>query len=181
LEPSRINKKQLLLGCLFLLAGTMEYLVSRPMGSTYFLAQFKAIQSFFHHMPNVYGKLGIFAPEFFHALALCLISMAFFSTRRSRITICIVWFSIDSVFELGQRYGAQLAEHIPQWFEKVPVLENLGNYLVNGRFDMYDLAAIGLGSLTALFIGELVSKKGEGYENTYSEQERFEGGILVSN
>jgi hypothetical protein len=46
LESSSINKKQLLLGCLFLLAGTLEYLVSRPMGSTYFLAEFDAIQSF---------------------------------------------------------------------------------------------------------------------------------------
>lgn len=72
-------------------------------------------------------------------------------------------------------------EYIPQWFEKVPILENLRNYLVNGRFDIYDLVAIGLGSLTAFFVGELVSKKGEGYENTYSEQESLKGGALAVN
>ena len=179
MESTKINKTQLVLGCLFLLAGTIEYLVSRPMGSTYFLAKFEAIQSFFHHMPNVYGKLGLFAPEFFHALALCLISMAFFSSRRSRITICLAWFSIDSVFELGQRYGAQLAAHIPQWFDKVPVLENLRNYLVNGKFDLYDLVAIGLGSLTAFFTGELMSKKGGSHEKENSEKESIEARTLA--
>ena len=181
LESLSINKKQLLLGCLFLLAGTIEYLVSRPIGSTYFLRNFPAIQSFFHHMPNLYGKLGVFAPEFFHAAAFCLISMAFFSGRKSRITICLFWFSIDSVFELGQRYGVQLAEHIPQWFEKAPILENLRNYLVNGRFDIYDLMAIGLGSLTAFFIGELLSKKGGSHEKEFSEQKSLKGRALAVN
>lgn len=160
MESSRINKTQLLLGCLFLLAGTIEYLVSRPIGSVYFLRKFPAVQSFFQQMPNLYGKLGVFAPEFFHALAFCLISMAFFSSKKSRIAICLSWFSVDSIFELGQRYGIQLVEYLPKWFETVPMLENLRNYLVNGRFDIYDLVAIGLGSLTAFFIGELLSKKG---------------------
>ena len=181
MESTKINKTQLVLGCLFLLAGTIEYLASRPIGSTYFLTKFNAIQSFFHHMPNVYGKLGVFAPEFFHALALCLISMAFFSSRKSRITICLAWFSIDSVFELGQRYGAQLVEYLPKWVEKVPVLENLSNYLVNGKFDLYDLLAIGVGSLTAFFIGELMSKKGGSNETEYSKGENFKGRALAVN
>lgn len=181
MESSRINKKQVLLGCLFLLAGTIEYLVSRPIGSTYFLTKLEPIQSFFHHVPNLYGKLGLFAPEFFHALAFCLISMAFFSTRKSRITICIVWFSVDSIFELGQKYGTQLVGYLPKWFETVPMLENLRNYLVNGRFDIYDLVAIGLGSLTAFFIGELLSKKGGGHEKEFSEHVKLEGKALAVN
>lgn len=179
MQSLRVNKKQLLLGCLFLLAGTIEYLVSRPIGSVYFLRKFPAVQSFFQQIPNLYGKLGIFAPEFFHALALCLISMAFFSSRKSRITTCLVWLSIDSVFELGQRYGVQLAEYIPQWFGTVPILENLSNYLINGVFDFYDLLAIGLGSLTAFFIGELLSKKGGGYEKENSEKESIEARTLA--
>jgi hypothetical protein len=179
LESSRINKKQVLLGCLFLLAGTIEYLVSRPIGSTYFLTKLEPIQSFFHHVPNLYGKLGLFAPEFFHALAFCLISMAFFSTRKSRITICLVWFSIDSAFELGQKYGTQFVEYVPQWFGKAPILENLRNYLVNGRFDIYDLVAIGLGSLTAFFIGELLSKKGGSDEKEHLQEKGFKGRALA--
>lgn len=180
MDSFRINKKQLLLGVSFLLAGTVEYLVSRPVGSTYFLSKFRTIQSFLHHIPNLYGKLGIFAPEFFHPLALSLISMALVSSRKSRIIICLLWFSVDSVFEFGQRYGTELAQYLPTWFQKIPILENLRNYLVNGRFDVYDLMAIGLGSLAAFFIGELLSKKGESNEKEYSNQENFEGRALAN-
>jgi hypothetical protein len=53
-----------------------------------------------------------------------------------------------------------LAQYLPKWFQGIPILENFGNYLVNGRFDIYDLLAIGLGSLTAFLLGELLAKKG---------------------
>ena len=181
LESTKINRKQLLLGCLFLLAGTIEYLISRPIGSAYFLAKLPAVQSFFYQAPNVYGKLGVVAPEFFHGLGFCLISMAFFSGRKARVTICLFWFSIDSLFELGQKYGIQLVGYIPKWFESFPILENLKNYLVNGTFDFYDLIAIGLGSLTAFFIGELLSEKGGTHEREYSGQKSLEGRTLAVN
>ena len=181
LESTKINKTQLVLGCLFLLAGTIEYLVSRPIGSAYFLAKFPALQSFFHQAPNVYGKLGVVAPEFFHALGFCLISMAFFSTRKAKISICILWFSIDSVFELAQKYGTHLAGYIPKWFESVPILENLRDYLVNGTFDSYDLLAIGLGSLTAFLIGQLLHKEGGSDGREYSGKKYIEGRTLAVN
>jgi len=181
MKSFRINKKQLIIGISFLLAGTMEYLVSRPIGSTYFLYKFKSIQLFFHHMPNLYGKMGIFAPEFFHPLALSLISMALVSSRKSRMAICIAWFTVDSMFELGQKYGTLLMEYLPKWFGTVPILENLKSYFVNGRFDICDLIAIGLGSFTAFFIGELISKKGGSNENQHSEQEGFDSRTLGYN
>ena len=90
MESFTVNKKQLLLGASFLLAGTMEYLVARPIEPLYLLHKFKAIPLFFHQMPSLYGKLGIFAPEFFHPLALSLISMALFSGRKSRTIICLI-------------------------------------------------------------------------------------------
>ena len=181
LESTKINKTQLVLGCLFLLAGTIEYLVSRPIGSAYFLAKFPALQSFFHQAPNVYGKLGVVAPEFFHALGFCLISMSFFSTRKARTRICILWFSIDSLFELGQKWGTQLVGYIPKWFESVPILENLTNYFMYGTFDIYDLVAIGLGSLTAFLIGQLLHKEGGSDGREYSGNETIEGTALAVN
>lgn len=151
----------------------MEYLVSRPIGSTYFLNKFKSIQSILHHFPNLYGKLGMFAPEFFHPLAMSLMSMAFFSSRKSKIIVCLAWLGVDSIFELSQRYAIHLIKYLPKWFETVPILENLDNYLFNGRFDIYDLVAIGLGSSTAFFIGEPLSKKGGIDERGYSEPKSF--------
>jgi hypothetical protein len=179
-ESFKINRKQLLVGILCLSLGTIEYLVSRPIGSAYFLNKFKALQSILHHFPNLYGKLGMFAPEFFHPLAFSLICMAFVSSRKSRMMICFAWFGVDSVFESSQKYGPQLVEYLPKWFGKVPILENLGNYLVNGRFDINDLIAIGLGSLTAFFIGELLSKRGEGNGKGYSEQGNLKGRALAN-
>jgi hypothetical protein len=77
-----------------------------------------------------------------------------------------------------------LAEYIPPWFGAVPILENLRNYLINGSFDVYDLMAIGRGSLTAFEIGELLSTRGEENGKAYPEQENFEhknwGQVLIS-
>ena len=164
MESFRINKKQLLLGILFLLAGTMVYLVDRPIGSTYFLYKYRSIQIFFHQMPTLYGKLGMFAPEFFHPLAFSLISMSLISSRKSKVMICFIWFSIDSIFELGQKFGIELAENLPKWCVTVPTIKGFIDFFVYGTFDFYDLVAIGLGSLTAFLILELESKKGENNE-----------------
>jgi hypothetical protein len=157
-----INKRQFLLGVLFLVAGTLEYLISRPIGSTYFLQPFTSILSYFRDVPNLYGEFGFFAPDFFHPLAFSLISMAFLSNKRdSRVFICFAWFSIDSMLELGQKYGAQFLDYLPQWLAKVPITENLRDYLIYGTFDSYDLLAITLGSITAFVIGESIKGGGK--------------------
>ena len=157
-----INKRQFLLGILFLVAGTLEYLISRPIGSTYFLQPFTSILSYFRDVPNLYGEFGFFAPDFFHPLAFSLISMAFLSNKRdSRFFICFAWFSIDSMLELGQKYGAQLFDYLPQWLGKVPITENLRNYMIYGIFDICDLLAITLGSITAFVIGESIKRGGK--------------------
>lgn len=166
----RINKKQVLMGAVFLLAGTLEYLVSRPIGSTYFLYKFRSIHSFFYRMPDLYGNLGMFAPEFFHVLAFSLISMSLFSSRTARITVCVVWFCLESTFELGQKYGPELTAYIPE--RLIP--GNLRDFFVNGTFDSYDVIAIGLGTLTAFFIGELLSSKGESNEREQPKKGKLE-------
>lgn len=156
-----INRRQFLFGILFLFAGTLEYIIGRPTGSTYFLQPFTSILFYFRDAPNLYGKLGYFAPDFFHPLAFSLISMAFLSNKRgSRLFICFAWFSIDSMLEFGQKYGVQLLDYLPQWLEKVPITENLKNYLIYGTFDICDVLAITLGSITAFVIGELLKKGG---------------------
>lgn len=160
MERFNVNKKQLLLGVAFLFVGTMVYLVDRPVGSTYFLQKYKSIHLFFRNMPTLYGKLGMSAPEFFHPLAFSLISMAFISNRKSKIMICFAWFSIDSIFEFGQIFGAELVEYLPKRFVTVPTIKNFVYFFVYGVFDIFDLIAIGLGSLTAFFILKLESKKG---------------------
>jgi hypothetical protein len=175
----RTNKKQVLLGVIFLLAGTLEYLIDRPIGSTYFLYQFKTIHSFFRNIPDLYGSLGMCAPSFFHVLAFSLISMSLFSSRKARISVCLAWFCLEFLFELGQKYGSQFAPYLPEWLEKAAIAENLKNFLINGTFDIYDLMAIGLGALTAFLIGELLSRKGENNERAHAK--KMESKTLVYN
>jgi len=169
----RINKKQLLLGILFLLAGTTEYLVSRPIGSTHFLHQYDSVQLFFHQMPSLYGKLGMFAPEFFHPLAFSLMSAALIASKKSKIMLCIAWFSINLLFELGQTFGAELVDYLPQSFMIVPMIKGFVDFLVYGTFDIYDLLAIGLGSMTAFSIVLHDSKKEKSYEKQLSKKHVF--------
>jgi hypothetical protein len=145
---------------LFLLAGVLEYLGNRPTGSTYLHLLLQPLAGWFHHIPPLYGKLGTVAPDFFHSLALSLLLVAFFVKRQSRMIICLTWFGIESLFELGQRYGMEIVEYLPGGLETVPMMGNLEAYLVNGTFDFYDLIAFGLGSLTAFTLGELTTRKG---------------------
>ena len=77
-----------------------------------------------------------------------------------------MWFSVDSSFELGQKYGQSLATVFPDWLEKIAVIGNVGNCFANRNFDQWDSVAIGLGSLIAFSLGELTAKrKGGRYDN----------------
>ena len=72
------------------------------------------------------------------------------------MVICVAWFTIDSMFELGQRYGHNIFEYLPQWFGKIPMSDIFRSYFINGVFDVIDLLAIGFGSITAFIIGQTV-------------------------
>ena len=155
-----INYKRLFFGALFLVAGTLEYLCSRPPGSAVFLEPFQPIIHILHDKINPYGKLGFLAPDFFHPLAFALLCMALLpDTLRNRIGICVAWLGIDAAFELAQKYGTYLSAFLPGWFENVPLLENLDHYITSGTFDVLDLLAITCGALTALLIGQLTKKE----------------------
>lgn len=56
----KINKRLLYLGGIFLIAGTVLYLVSRPVGSAHFLYRYNSLQLFFHQVPDLFGEYGMF-------------------------------------------------------------------------------------------------------------------------
>ena len=152
------NKKNIVIGILGLCAGVWEY-VNRPLNSTYFLERCKFIEQYSCFLPDIYGKLGGWVPEFFHAFSFSLISIGLFSkTKKSRRLFCFLWFGINSLFEIGQNYGHQILPWIPSWFNKIPVLENTGAYFINGNFDIFDILAALLGAFMAYVVGELTVK-----------------------
>lgn len=166
MKSLRINKLQFALGFLFLLAGTLEYIFSRPPGSAYFLMPFHSIVVSLHDKFNPFGALGNVAPDFFHPLAFALMCMALLpDTFKHRMAICLAWFGINVAFELTQKYGSTLVAYLPKWIEKTPVFETLPNYLNYGTFDNCDLLAIAAGSLAAFFAGHL-TKGGKNDDKT---------------
>lgn len=169
MESLKIDKIQLMLGTLFLVAGTLEYLVDRPIGSTHFLAEYGAIHSFFRNLPNLYGKLGMFAPQFFHPLAFSLITAALLRNGESKIMACFAWFFANILFELGQTFDAELFGYLPDILTRVPVIRGFANALVHGTFDPYDLVAVALGSSAALLIVLYTYNKECSYEKSNSK------------
>ena len=155
-----INKCQLFLGIVSLLAGSWEYLANRPWNTTYFLSKFSFLEKYFHKLPGIYGSLGGNVPEFFHVLAFSLLSASVASqNRRNRIIICLFWFGVDFSFELGQKYPALIHEYFTQCFSDTYIIGLLDAYFRQGLYDKFDLLAIMLGSVTFLLLAELTSKK----------------------
>ncbi|MCM8781669.1 MAG: hypothetical protein NC828_01225 [Candidatus Omnitrophica bacterium] len=111
----------------------------------------------------IYGRLGMWLPDFFHCFSFSLIFIGVFShSKFSRFGFCLLWFFINLLFEIGQRFGGWVSAHIPYWFGGIPVFKNTHNYFMYGRFDIFDVMAFFLGAMFAYLISELII--GGGYE-----------------
>jgi len=150
----------LLVGVIGIGIGLSEYISGRAHNSAYFLNNlpfFKFIANHLIAMPHIYGRLGLWLPDFFHVFSFSLITIGLFSTsRRSTVAFCLLWLGINVLFEVGQRYGAEIAPYIPSWFAKIPILENGRNYFLNGRFDIFDVMAVCLGAAFAYLISGVI-------------------------
>jgi hypothetical protein len=162
-HPMRLNWKQMGIGILLLFAGALEYLTGRPLDSTHLANAADLLSRFVTGLPDIYGGLGPYAPDFFHPLAFSLMCMAFFQSRQARAWSCVFWVSVNVVFELGQRNGIGMIASLCGYFERLPLLQLAARYFGNGTFDPYDLAAFCVGGLAAFALGELTSAKGGHY------------------
>ena len=109
----------------------------------------------------MYGLLGAFTPDFFHPLAFSLLGMAFVSTPWNKARICIAWFVIDSLFELGQMATPSSLESLREQLAAIPAINGVIDYFAFGTFDLIDLVAIGSGSLTAILLAASGSRHRE--------------------
>lgn len=145
-----------------LIIGALFYFVGRAEGSSYLQRKLAQIDGFFHHSPNLCGHLGGAFPEFVHPFAFSLMAIGLVSrTRRSRFWICLIFLCMNVVFEIGQKYGSYMGEYIPNWFNRLFVIENTENYFIHGTFAIADLVAIFLGSTFAFLVAELTLRKEE--------------------
>jgi hypothetical protein len=147
------------LGGLFL--GTLVYLIDRPPEATYFIHFSRIKISLYGLLPNVFGAIGNSLPDFLHAFSFILLTAGLLSwQKRGSLVICLGWFSIDLLFELFQKFNTLPLRIIPEWFKGIPFLENTESYFTQGTFDILDLFAISLGTVTAYFV-LLATNKGD--------------------
>ena len=140
------------IGLVALILGALIYLVDRPPYHTYFVFNLLKI-SFHDTLPSLFGTMGHVLPSFIHVFSFSLMTGGLVcSRRRDYLVICSGWFLIDSVFELGQRFGEFSAGILPSWLEGIPVLERSKNYFLQGTFDPIDLVGAALGAATAYLI-----------------------------
>ena len=144
-----ISRLQIIIGVAALALGVVLYLYDRPSSQVYFVpdlfSQYKGERFLF-------GELGYHLPTFLHAFAFCLITAGLLSNgTRQALIICLFWLFVDGSLEVAQHpnIANKIISYIPDWFKHIPILDNTENYLLQGRYDPADLAAIVIGITTA--------------------------------
>jgi len=148
----------LLLALLPVAVGVVVYALDRG-GAVYFLPAWLAGYS----GPRIFGSLGDHLPTFVHPIALILITAAIMRPwPRTLATICIAWFAVECLFELGQitPLDGHIVTTLTAWFDGSVVTGFAAGYFVNGVFDPLDILSIGLGTATA-YLCVLRLQKGE--------------------
>jgi hypothetical protein len=129
--------------------GVLVYAFDRQAEYVYFLP---AGMSFHNTHDGLFGPLGNYLPTFIHVYAFILLTVVVAGVSGSRaLAVCVFWFAIDSLFEIGQMdsIAGWLAGHTPAWFDGIPFLENAAAYFLHGTFDVLDLLSIAAGALAA--------------------------------
>lgn len=140
---------QVVIGLLALALGVLVYVVDRDPGQVYFLPE---AASWFQADVQVFGPLGKHMPDFLHVYAFVLLTCATLRPgRRGVLCITAFWLATDVLFECGQHPALSpwIAEQVPSWFAKVPILENTRAFFTSGKFDPGDLVAFVLGAAGA--------------------------------
>lgn len=148
-----INVRQIFIGLMILLLGTLIYLTDRSTDQIYFVYKSPVEISLHDTLPNLFGIIGNSLPSFVHVFSFILITAGIISSeKKGYIFVCSSWFLIDFIFELGQRYNSLVLKIIPDWFSGILFFENTKSYFSRGTFDVIDLAAVLIGSITGYFV-----------------------------
>jgi hypothetical protein len=152
-----INKSQVFIGLVALLIGTLVYFVSRAPDDVYFVYRFGFILKLHNMMygvaPDFFGSLSPWLPEFIHVFSFILLTAGVIACgKRGYAIICIGWFAVDALFELGQKYSSLVLKIIPSWFSGIPILESTEGFFRKGTFDMKDIFAIIAGTVVAYIV-----------------------------
>ena len=158
LRPCKTNIPQILVGLGGLSLGALVYLFERSPESYGFGFIVRDYLGFIRSHRMLFGVLANNLPSFTHVLAFSLMTAGLLGTRRKgNLLICLLWFLIDTVFEIGQGLKPVSLAIIPECFKvhTLPMV-NLQEYFGYGTFDIRDIVAGLLGALAAFMVAEFI-------------------------
>jgi hypothetical protein len=134
-----------------LLLGAAVYVLDRDWASSMFL---EPLADYQWQRSAVFGAFGRFLPALTHAYAFSvLIIVALWPWPRTRLCVCLLWFTIASTLEcLQSGVGDAWLFALDRQSCDKSLMAYLERYASQGTFDNVDLLATGVGCLTALAI-----------------------------
>lgn len=153
----------LYLAAVLLACGLSVYLFDRPAERIYFIPDGWQLSA---GNDLLFGSIGRHLPSFVHVTFFILVTAMLLSSWRFRsASICLLWFVIDSLFELAQHevIAVRIAAFVPDWFEGIFLLENTAAHFLNGTYDVLDIVSIALGSIVAYLVLQTSRVQEEGY------------------
>jgi hypothetical protein len=159
LRSCKTNIPRILVGIGGLSLGALVYLCERSPESYGFGVIVRDYLGFNRPHRMLFGALANNLPSLTHVFAFSLMTAGLLGTRRKgNLLICLLWFLIDTVFEIGQGLKPISLAIIPEWFEVHTLpMANLQEYFRYGTFDIRDIAAGLLGALAAFMVAEFIS------------------------
>ncbi len=140
------------LGILTLFIGALVYITDRPAESVMLINNYTPDLSMYNKIPAVFGIIGNNLPGFIHTFSFSMITAGAFGKNKTDYrAICLFWFTINTLCELGQRFS-QIAI-------KLSPIESMHRFFLNGTFDIFDIAAFALGGIAAYLLLTTIGKK----------------------
>jgi hypothetical protein len=158
LRSFRTNVPQILVGFGGLSLGALVYLFERSPESYAFGVIVRDYFGFLRPHRLLSGVLADNLPSFTHAFAFSLMTAGLLGPRRKgNLLICLLWFLIDTVFEIGQGLKHVSLATIPDWVDVHALpMANLQEYFRCGTFDIRDIVAGLLGAMAAFVVAEFM-------------------------
>jgi hypothetical protein len=158
LRSCKTNIPQILVGLAGLSLGALVYLFERSPESYGFGVIVRDYLGVLRPHRMLFGVLANNLPSFAHVFAFSLMTAGLLGTRRKgSLLICLLWFSIDTVFEIGQGLNHISLAIIPEWLEVQTLpMASLHEYFRYGTFDIRDIVAGLLGALAAFVAAEFI-------------------------
>ena len=158
LRPCKSNLPQILVGVGGLSLGALVYLFGRSPESYAFGVIVRDYLGLMRSHGLFFGGLSDNLPSFAHVFAFSLMTAGLLSPKRKgTLLICLLWFLIDTAFEIGQGLKPVSLAILPEWFQvhEFP-MANLQDYFRCGTFDIGDIVAGLLGALAAFVVAEFM-------------------------